>query len=222
MKKILLLTFVILISFFMVSCEEEITYDYGFVQNALISSWKESLKGLKCNADAVFFGDSMTALGKWYEAFDEKVVVNLGIGGDTVSTLIARYDMISLVNPKKIFIMGGGNSLLGLNMSAEETAVEFRQLITLIKDSCPSSTIYIESLPPLVESDEKRKEYNKKIVPYNEELKKIADDTSSIFIDLYPLYNSGNIADLTMSDGVHFNENGYSIWYDAIRSYVLE
>lgn len=222
MKKILLLTFIILISFFMVSCEEEITYDYNFIQNALISSWKESLKGLKCNADAVFFGDSMTAFGKWYEAFDEKTVVNMGIAGDTVSSLIARYDMISLVNPKKIFIMGGANSLLGLNMSAEETALEFKELITLIKNDCPTSTIYIESLLPLVESDETRKEYNKKIVPYNEELKKIAAETSSIFIDLYPLYNTGNIASLTMSDGVHFNENGYSIWYDAIRSYVLE
>lgn len=222
MKKILLITCLIFISFFMVSCEEENTYDYGLIQNALISSWKESLKGLKCNADAVFFGDSMTALGKWYEAFDEKTVVNMGIGGDTVSSLIARYDMISLVNPKKIFIMAGGNSLLGLNMSVEATALEFKELIRLIQESCPDSTIYIESLPPLVESDEKRKEYNKKIVPYNEELKKIADDTSSIFIDLYPLYNSGNIADLTISDGVHFNDEGYDVWYNAIRSYVLE
>lgn len=222
MKKILLLTFIILISIFMVSCEEEKTYDYSFLQNALISSWKESLKGLNCNADAVFFGDSMTALGKWYEAFDDKTVVNLGISGDTVSSLIARYDMIGLVNPKKIFIMGGTNSLLGLKMSAEETALEFKELITLIKESCPKATIYIESLPPLVESDETRKEYNRKIVPYNEELRKIADDTSSIFVDLYPLYNKGNIADLTMPDGVHFNEDGYDIWYDAIRSYVLE
>lgn len=119
--------------------------------------------------------------------------------------------MIGLVNPKKIFIMGGTNSLLGLKMSAEETALEFKELITLIKESCPKATIYIESLPPLVESDETRKEYNRKIVPYNEELRKIADDTSSIFVDLYPLYNKGNIADLTMPDGVHFNEDGYDI-----------
>lgn len=80
------------------------------VANEYINRIAEFAEFSPTNAQVVFLGDSITAIMKSDDMFETRTF-NRGIGGDTIKGTIARLDRIAQMNPKKLFVLIGINSI---------------------------------------------------------------------------------------------------------------
>ena len=63
---------------------------------------------------------------------------------------------------------------------------------------------------------------SERIVSMNASLQQIADDNDAYYLDLYPIFVTGDGTlrpDLT-TDGLHLNRQGYLVWRSAIALYA--
>lgn len=186
-----------------------------------LESWKSSLDAMDVDVDVVFFGDSITRGGAWAEAFPDVRIVNLGISGDTIRGMTSRVNMIESVNPEKVFILGGINSLTDSN--SDEILKQYKQMIEAIREAVPNAELYIQSILPISKAKEKECADNDVIEAFNVGLEKIADEFGATYIDIYSLYvlNGSMNIDYT-KDGIHLKPEAYDGWYEAIKEYMYE
>ena len=188
----------------------------------ILGSWGTSLKQLGIDADAVFFGDSITRGGNFQNYLDEASIVNLGVIGDTLEDMLGRTSMISSVSPEKIFIMGGINSLD--DEDVESALDEYEALLDQIIEENPDAEVYVESLLPVGEDNTVNSVDNSEVIEFNEGLEGLAESRGLVYIDLYSLYVDENgflAADMT-EDGLHPASDSYTLWYEAVEEYVYE
>lgn len=112
-----------------------------------MSAWRKSLVQLDYDADIAFFGDSITAGGKWQEWFPECRIINLGVPGNALEDMDERIDMSYSVKPEKIFIMGGINGIT--KVTIEPYVVRYERIINEIQESLPETEVYIQSVLPI-------------------------------------------------------------------------
>lgn len=172
------------------------------------------------DAKIIFAGDSLTARGNFEEFFDERDIINRGIGSDISEGLYNRIDQIILLKPKKVFIMIGINDI-SEDILLEDTLYYVSEICKAIKKSNSDTEIYIQSVLPTVSGDIKQK---KKIIELNQEYSILCDmDEKMFFVDLYTLFlndkNEVN-SELYSPDGVHLNGNGYKVWVDSISEFI--
>lgn len=200
-------------------------------ENPLYSRFKQSYSNLPIKENAyVFAGDSITYFFAW-EEFVVPMVLNRGIGGDTVEGLKLRADELVRHKPQKLFIMIGINDLLN-GRSSKEIINGYFELIAEFQKSVSDTQIFVQSILPINESLWKINEsINTKQSPLeikndiqiiNNELKKAADDKKFIFIDYYPhLVTGDNTLDEKYAlDGIHLNRSGYTKLLEIIRPYI--
>ncbi len=170
--------------------------------------------------DAVFYGDSITKGGNFDEFFPELKIANLGVNGATIEDLTEWVPRVSVLTPKKIFVMAGGNNLYAENIA--ETAELYRGLIDALGEACPEAEVYIESMLPV----DSKIAYmsgcpNSAIRKYNVRLQALAEEYGLTYIDLYDAYQYGGAlkAELTF-DGIHLKEDAFGPWAEIVRPYV--
>ena len=101
------------------------------------------------------------------------------------------------------------------------------ELIWLIKQFCPTTKIYLQSMLPFnneVRLWKNLKDREQVVVDGNRALDAVAQRNDVTWINLYPLFDDGTghlKAELT-NDGLHLMGEGYLIWRDAIKPYVDE
>lgn len=186
-----------------------------------IRGWTNTLEKLNVQADIVFFGNSITCGSSFQEYFPDKKIINLGYPGDNIQGMFYRIDMLKAVNPHKCFIMAGINDSW---RQKEEIIIQYRNLISQIKDEMPEVQLYIESILPVNSSRFENYCENAKILELNTELAKIAEDFDCQYIDLYTLYvDDSNELPMSLSpDGVHLFRESYDRWAEVIRPYIYE
>lgn len=162
----------------------------------------------------VFFGDSITYLGKWEKYFAGVKVVNLGVSGDKVADLEDRIDELYAAAPGTLFIMVGVNDLLS-GYTVEETITEYTKLL----DMCPDCKIYVQSVLP---ADAGFGSGADNIAPFNERLRALCGEKGIEYIDLFPLYDdgTGHLARAYTGDGLHLLSTAYGKWTERIRPLV--
>ncbi len=169
------------------------------------------------SSDIVFLGNSLTEGFPLQEMFQSLKVKNRGIGGNTTNDILLRLNEVTDGKPKKIFLEIGINDI-GKGISIDTIFNNLKKIAELIKTNSPSTKLYIQSAFPTALSS---KVLIPKIEQYNQKIKDYCTINRITFINLYPSFYKDNGLDTSLTtDGIHFNEKGYSLWKQQIDKYV--
>lgn len=184
--------------------------------------------------DAVFVGDSMM---EYIELLGEIPTANyvwkIGMGPGTVGQkqfrvrgqeeYLSAYDMIVQYNPKKIFILLGGNGLdwYGSDVVIADYEVMVDQLITL----CPEAMIYVISCSPgSAEAMAGRGTPPGRFVQFAEKLQALAERKGLYYLDFYSLVADENGAlpqEYDSGDGYHLSTPAYQKLIQLVRTHTV-
>lgn len=179
------------------------------------------------------FGDSITHGGgavsnppsdirfdySYYLPYEVK---NLGRSGDSVESLVERFDNDVLpFHPTYLFILGGGNSIRG-GAKAEDLIKQFQRLIK----KCESNNItpIFLTIPP-INPDRIERVFNK---PSAEDWQEQTDmvnaflKTQQYVIDINPLLrdNRGYLPTMYSQDGLHPDISAKKVMADAVIKFL--
>ncbi|MDP5158193.1 MAG: GDSL-type esterase/lipase family protein [Flaviramulus sp.] len=168
--------------------------------------------------DIVFVGNSLTELGgDWGKRMNNPKIKNRGIGGDTTEGVLARLGELIYFKPRQIFILIGINDLFRDDMTSEKVFNNILKIVNQIHDGSPKTKIYVQTILPTTTVKLKEKIQLTNTLLINSE--------STESYKLIPLHEhfatENDLMDMNFSaDGVHLNENGYSIWVNKIISLI--
>lgn len=185
-------------------------------------SWENCLRQMNTHFDVVFYGNSITRNGNFASYFPKVSVCNLGHGGDDLGGMKRRIGMATCLSPKVVFLMAG------INDQADKTPLDifeqkYRDLITTFRDSLPDTELYIQSILPVNSKVYESFGTNEHIDSCNQIIKKIAEDASLEYIDLYSLYIKDGelpLSDTKDLDGLHLAPEKYDIWINRIAPII--
>ena len=184
-------------------------------------SWDSCLHKLDIKADVVFFGDSITRGSNFHEHFRHIKIVNLGCTEDTLCTMKERVSMVSAVNPEKVFVLGGINSLRDNNI--DKSINEYDALLTALQNEVPYAEIFVESVLPISREKEATICKNFTIIEFNSRLKELAQKRNMEFLDIHKFYiKEGEINPELTSDGLHLRPEAYVHWEKELDIYLKQ
>lgn len=179
----------------------------------------------KKSIEIAFLGDSI--IRRWEDNvqlfnhfFGEYTCLNMGIGSDTINTVLWRVlegEFIGM-DPKIIVILLGTNSLCEL--SDEDLIRGLKLLIEIIQAQCPKATILLNGIFPR-NPDEVAQDYLQRIRSINKELQVDTLDYCQ-FLDMedYFLQGESKVQMSIMPDGLHLSELGYSLWGQQLKKII--
>ncbi|WP_396635113.1 GDSL-type esterase/lipase family protein [Maribacter sp. R86514] len=168
----------------------------------------------------VFTGSSSVRLwGDLKEKFPEHQIVNSGFGGSQASDLLFFIDELILsYNPKKVFIYEGDNDLWA-KKSPTDVLNTTTEIIRRIKAKNASTQVILISAKPSISRWKIRNKYRR----LNRKMNRFAkSDPTLFYVDVWkPMLNKRKLkTDIFIEDGLHMNQKGYDIWYDAMKDLV--
>lgn len=169
----------------------------------------------------IFLGNSITEGGNWAGLTGDRTVINRGIGGDLSFDLLKRANDIIKRKPSKLFILIGINDI-SKDIPDAVIADNCRKLITKIRQACPATRIYLQSILPLNNTVNNFPQHYDKaahVTTTNVLLKKIAQELPVTFINLYPLFldRDKRMAKKYTVDGLHLKPEAYRVWINYLR-----
>ena len=174
--------------------------------------------------DIIMLGNSLTDGAEWNELLRNPHVKNRGIVGDIVQGLYERMERILEAKPRKTFILSGVNDVShGVDGDSIGRAME--KLIVLIKQRCPHTKIYLQSMLPFntdVQMWKLLKDREQVVIDGNRAMEEVCKRQGVTWINLYPLFvdKNGKLREDLTNDGLHLLGPGYLIWRDAIWKYT--
>ena len=173
----------------------------------------------------IFLGDSITEQCNWSELFNDKRMVNRGIGGDVVEGVYDRLGFLMNCEPDALFLLIGINNL-NRGDSINETFEGYKKIVNRIKNYNPKLQLYILSILPINKGKflGEPKITNKKIEKLNKKLKNLAKTVNAVYLDLNSKYLDSNLqlsSDYSI-DGLHLNGDGYLLFKDIVKKYLHE
>lgn len=184
--------------------------------------------------DIVLLGDSLTEGGEWSKYFPKTeaklnkkggAIRNRGIVGDTAEGIYDRLEQITPGNPRKLFFLCGANDV-SHDLSADTIAARIEKVLVRIKQECPKTKLYLQSMLPFNESFKRYKKLDGKtymVALVNERLEQLAKKLKITYINIHPLFLEEGTESMNPQispDGLHLKREGYAIWSEAIRKYV--
>lgn len=184
--------------------------------------------------DAVFVGDSMmefvellgeipTANYVWKVGMSAKAMGHKLFRVRGQNDYLSAYEMIAQYNPRKIFILLGGN---GLDWNSADTViVDYEAMVDQLITLFPEAMIYVISTPPgAAEKMRERGNSPARFVEFATKLQELAERKGLYFLDLYslvvdengalpPMYDSG--------DGYHLSTLAYQKLIHLVRTHTV-
>ena len=173
----------------------------------------------------LFVGSS--SFTKWKDVqdyFPGATIINRGFGGSSLPDVI-RYakDIIFPYNPKQVVIYCGDNDFASSDAVTADTVIaRVKKLFQMIRKKLPDANIAYISIKPSpsrIRFMPKEEIANKAIKDF------LAKQKNAAFIDVYHLMltETGRpMPSIFLSDSLHMNANGYSIWKKAIEPVLLK
>lgn len=175
----------------------------------------------------VFLGDSITEgynLDKFYK---DMPVVNSGISGNQTTDILNNmkkrvYDY----NPSKVFILIGTNDID--NGKTNDLIVDnIKKIVEGIKNNRDKTSIYIESIYPVnskIEGSSAGSRTNRQIKIINKKLEQYCNNNKLTYIDTFIELEDckGDLEEDYTKDGLHLNDDGYSIVTKKLKKYLEE
>lgn len=168
----------------------------------------------------VFTGSSSVRLWRdLKEKFPDHQIINSGFGGSQASDLLFFIDELILsYNPKKVFIYEGDNDLWA-KKSPNDVLNTTTEIIRRIKAKNASTQVILISAKPSISRWKIRNKYRR----LNRKMNRFAKgDPTLFYVDVWkPMLNKRKLkTDIFIEDGLHMNQKGYDIWYDAMKDLV--
>jgi lysophospholipase L1-like esterase len=172
----------------------------------------------------VFLGSSIADECEWAELFDNRNILNRGIGGDRAVWLSRRLDPIVKGRPRKLVIYIGGNDL-GAGISIDETVKAIEGVFERFQKDSPRTKIYINSVFPVnltYRSYANAQNRNEMIVELNRRIKELAESRGVTYIDVHSALkdDKGNLRAELTNDGLHLMGEGYMVWKKVLEPYM--
>lgn len=172
----------------------------------------------------LFVGSS--SIRKWPNiqfVFPEHEVINRGIGGAVINDIILYLnDIVFTYQPSQIVLYVGENDLTSATETADTVLNRTIILYKKIRDKLPDIPIVYIAMKPSPSRDQ----FSPKAVAANALIKQyLAQQKNTTFVDIYPLMLSKDgksRPELFVSDMLHMNKQGYTIWEKAVRPYLLK
>lgn len=176
--------------------------------------------------DIVFLGNSITDGGNFEELFKREDVKNRGIRSDAIPGVMKRLKQVTEGKPKKIFLLIGINDV-SHNLSVEQLAKRYSELVSRIIHLSPSTELYLQSVMPINNSFGVYKSLKGKeaiVKQFNEQIRLIAEQNNLKYVDLWPILqdSKGNLKKEFTNDGLHLTGPGYRAWTDYIAPMLDE
>lgn len=159
---------------------------------------------------------------------------NLGIPGETTNGLVKRFDNETNAREREgeeavfIFAFGANDAAFvttenAFRVSAEQFESNLEDVLK--KARAISKKILVVNILPVVEAmndgrnGKTRK--NEYMMKYNKVLKDLSDKFGTEFVDAYSLFmNAGHESLFIPDDGLHPNEKGHELMFNAIRTVI--
>lgn len=177
----------------------------------------------------VFLGDSITDyydLDKYYEGYH---VVNSGISGNTTEDILNDMEnRVYRYNPSKVIILIGTNDLT-YNKSNDQIFENIKNIVEQIKKNRKYTEIYVESIYPINNTDDKKIDANMVKNRENDDIKKIntklknyCDKNNITYINIYKELQDkdGNLKLDYTEEGLHISEQGYEVITNRLKKYI--
>lgn len=175
-----------------------------------------------------FFGDSITQQFSRLSA--HKNVWNLGISGNKTIDLIGRFLSLTRIQPDRVLMMIGTNDyIVGKHVWQDYIAIDYPimmdALFTLFHDNLPTTEVIVISIPP-IRWPEKLDvvSSNQDIDRWNTMLQTKTKQNGFSYLDLSAALKSDDNAmdPRYTTDGVHFSEQGYDVFYHLVKQYLID
>ena len=193
--------------------------------------------------DAEFIGDSVTLKLSYYadngSLGDAKFLCggslgynNCQMGIDEEGNVHPEYegdkytifDGSAMLNPKKMFIMLGMNDigLYGVDGAAEAMEV----VLDKLKEKCPDTVIYVQSVTPMLENMQLTYLNNTTIAEFDSKAEAFCNEMGYHYLDIAPAVGDGygNLVYEYCSDatamGLHFSDAGCYQWVEYLKNHV--
>lgn len=168
----------------------------------------------------VFTGSSSIRLWrKLQDEFPEHQIINSGFGGSQASDLLLFIDELILsYNPKKVFIYEGDNDLWA-KKSPTDVLSTTTEIIRRIKAKNDATQVILISAKPSISRWKIRHKYKR----LNRKMNRFAkNDPTLFYVDVWkPMLDKRKLkTDIFIEDGLHMNQKGYDIWYEAMKDLV--
>lgn len=165
----------------------------------------------------VFFGNSITNMHEWWEAFgSDPRVLNRGNSGANTIELLENIGTVIVQQPEKVFIGIGTNDLgtKGINQP-DSVAARISEMVRLIRQGSPKTQVYVQSILP----SEVGLRTLEKISETNARIKELVEPQGAIYINLFDDM-PGIVTKEISYDGLHITAKGYAKWLDKIAPLV--
>lgn len=176
----------------------------------------------------VLLGDSLSL---WFPGElmpGRRVWINQSISGERTQGLLNRLNLLEGNEVEAVFLMIGINDLIW-DEPDEKIIANYKEIVLRLKADHPKTQIVVQSILPHSGENSTWESRDKllslpsdRIVAMNNALKEIAADNDAYYLDLYPIFVTGDgtlRSDLT-TDGLHLNRQGYLVWRSAIALYA--
>ncbi|MEO0456022.1 MAG: GDSL-type esterase/lipase family protein [Cyanobacteria bacterium P01_A01_bin.114] len=175
----------------------------------------------------ILLGDSLSL---WFPAEllpGRRVWMNQAISGEKTQGVLARLHLLDQAEIDTIFVMIGINDLIW-GKSDDQIIRNYRQIMDYLKRYHPDTKIVVQSILPhgaetaTWESRDRLLALpNSRVRAMNESLQEIAYSYDAYYLDLYPIFSTGegNLRTDLTTDGLHLNREGYLVWRTAIAMY---
>ncbi len=176
----------------------------------------------------VLLGDSLSL---WFPGElmpGQRVWINQSISGEKTKGLLKRLNLIEKNKIEAVFLMIGINDLIW-GQTDKDIIENYKEIVRKLKEQHPDTQIVVQSILPHGGENSTWESRDKltalpsdRIVAMNNTLKQIAAENQVYYLDLYPIFVTGDgtlRSDLT-TDGLHLNREGYLVWRSAIALYA--
>jgi lysophospholipase L1-like esterase len=169
----------------------------------------------------VFLGNSITEGGRWKKLTGDSSAVNRGIGGDITFGVLKRVNEIVAAKPSKLFLLIGINDI-GKDIPDAVIADNIRQIIDRFKRESPNTKVYVQSILPVnptITNFPQHYDKNDHVKKTNEHIRNVVTQTKVTLIDTFSLFSDdqGLLKQQFTQDGLHLNNDGYSLWVNHLR-----
>ena len=178
----------------------------------------------KSELGIILLGDSLTDEGEWAELLENPNIKKRGISGDTTNRILHRLNEIVDSKPEKIFLMVGINDLINDGKSVEQILELYKNILTDFRNKIPNTEVFVQSVLPVNNKVTRHWQNNNNILKLNSYLRDLTKEFTYQYIDVFSdLLNSQNQLDAQYTfDGLHLNGQGYLVWKEVIKKYVVD
>jgi lysophospholipase L1-like esterase len=194
--------------------------------NGIVSLKKHKTSHLetlpKKEGKIVMLGNSITAECEWSELLDNQQVINRGVIGDGTADILARLSDVIAIKPKQVFLLIGVNDLQFMPLA--NILENYEKIVSRITTETPSTQLFLISVLPIHNSLRKTGMRNEDIDFLNLGIVSIGEKFGLKYIDVASKVKNteGPLREDLSLDGIHLNGEGYNIFAQIIKNYIVQ